>query len=89
MISGWDAIKARAEQLDERRARPPQRPTYHVDSLSLPVPDIPTLLAWSPDLAARPVVALDLDGVLNVWQHDLQPLPVVPLVINVLEPLTT
>ncbi|MEI6624160.1 MAG: hypothetical protein WCP28_19885 [Actinomycetes bacterium] len=73
MISDWEYLEARTARRDEQRATPPHRPTYPVDPLSLPAPQIPPVQPWSPELAGRPVVALDLDGLLNVWHYDGQP----------------
>lgn len=75
MIGDWEWMQQRWARLDEQRATPPSRPVYPVDPLEMAVPDTPAIPKWSPELASRPVVALDLDGVLNVWTRDNQPPP--------------
>lgn len=70
--------------LAARRTTPPAAPVLPVDPLAFEAVTVPEIPRWSPELASRPVVALDVDGVLNVWRPGLEvadPVEVVETVI--------
>ncbi|MEI6624596.1 MAG: hypothetical protein WCP28_22130, partial [Actinomycetes bacterium] len=62
----------------------PKRPTAGDAALAMPVVDIPPIPDPGPDAATRPVIAIDLDGVLNALGKSARQEPGVRLVTTVI-----